>query len=270
MKICAQTLVKNEDRFLWFAAKSVIDHVDRLMLWDTGSSDQTLVICELLAKQYPHKIEFEKHQVQNPNDVTLLRQQMLDRTKEDWALILDGDEVWWRDSIKVLVSKIQTDGDTLDSIVNPYVNLVGDIYHYQPNNLGKYKIDGRVGFLTIRAFRTTIPGLHVKNTYPLEGYYDKNNVLLQELDPKRRIYMDYPFLHFTHLSRSSKVKNKKNKFETGKSLPLDYFYPEVFFEDHPDIVSDVWRKQSTSEKYKSSVNSFIKLPKRIYAKSMGD
>ena len=44
MSIWAHTLVKNEERFVWFAINSVIDYVDEMRVWDNGSSDSTVKI----------------------------------------------------------------------------------------------------------------------------------------------------------------------------------------------------------------------------------
>jgi hypothetical protein len=161
-----------------------------------------------------------------------------------------------------VTTKIRQDGNTLDSIVTPFVNLVGDIFHFQPDSLGKYKIDNKIGFITIRAFSSSILGLSVTNTGPFEGYFNNKGELLQNMDPKRRIYMNKPFLHFTHLERSRKIKNKKHKYETGKRLTLDYFYPEVFFETHPDFVNDVWNKIDLKFRAKSGIITPARTVKR--------
>ena len=44
MKIWAHTLVMNEDRFIWYAVMSVIDYVDKILIFDTGSTDGTVRI----------------------------------------------------------------------------------------------------------------------------------------------------------------------------------------------------------------------------------
>ena len=56
MKIWANTLVRNEERYIWFAAMSVIEHVDKILIWDTGSDDATVMIIKEIKKLY-HRIE---------------------------------------------------------------------------------------------------------------------------------------------------------------------------------------------------------------------
>ena len=56
MTIYAHTLVKNEARWLWFSVTSVINYIDKLLLWDTGSTDGTLEVVEELKKKYPGRM----------------------------------------------------------------------------------------------------------------------------------------------------------------------------------------------------------------------
>ncbi|MBU1256082.1 hypothetical protein KKA49_00135 [Patescibacteria group bacterium] len=44
IKIIVHCLVKNEERFIWYAIKSVLPFVDKIMVWDTGSTDKTIQI----------------------------------------------------------------------------------------------------------------------------------------------------------------------------------------------------------------------------------
>jgi hypothetical protein len=50
LKITAHTLVKNEARFVWYSVMSVIEHVDKILLWDTGSTDGTKEILKKISK----------------------------------------------------------------------------------------------------------------------------------------------------------------------------------------------------------------------------
>ena len=48
--IWANTIVHNEENFIWFAIMSVIDWVDKMLVWDTGSTDKTVEIIEEIIK----------------------------------------------------------------------------------------------------------------------------------------------------------------------------------------------------------------------------
>src|SRR3989344_2860920 len=117
--IWANTIVNDEENFIWFAIMSVIDYVDKILVWDTGSADKTVEIIKEIQKIKPDKIIFKKVGEVDKNAFTRMRQKMLDQSTSDWILILDGDEIWWEESIKSLVNKINKDGDRIDGIVVP-------------------------------------------------------------------------------------------------------------------------------------------------------
>jgi len=267
MKIWAHTLVRNEERYIWFSIMSVIEYLDKILVWDTGSHDNTLSIIGEIKKRFPEKIDFRKLSKVDPYEFTKVRQEMLDATKADWFILVDGDEVWWEDSIKKVVNKIKTAGDNLESIVVPFYSSVGDIYHYQDESAGGYAIDGRVGHLTIRAMNRKIPGLHVQNPYGKEGYFDSKGIEIQKRASNHRKFLRAPYLHFSHLVRSSKdekvmQRSKKLKYELDKSFPLDFFYPEVLFRKRPDIVPSPWKSADKLFRAKSSVINPLRRLKR--------
>jgi glycosyltransferase involved in cell wall biosynthesis len=254
MTIWTNTLVKNEDRYVWYAVMSVINHVDKMLIWDTGSTDCTLPILHELQKLYPRKIELNELGDVSIESFTEVRQQMLESTKSDWVIILDGDEVWWKDSITKLINLINIEGNELETIITRYVNVVGDIYHFQDEKVGRYEIDEHKGHVTIRAINMTIPGLKVDKPHGQQGFFDENGMLIQYREYEKRGYIAEPgYMHFTHLMRSTNhsansavpKRAMKLKHEIGNEFDLDYFYPEVFFENRPDLVTSVWEKMSS-------------------------
>lgn len=261
MKIWANTIVCNEENFLWFAVSSVIDFIDKILIYDTGSKDKTLKIIELLIKKYGKKIDFKEVGKANRDEFTEKRQEMLDQSGCDWILVLDGDEVWWEDSIKTVVKKINQKNHA-DAIVVPFYNLVGDIYHYQSEDAGEYKILGKKGHLTIKAINRNIPNLHLKGKYGGEGYYDKDNKSIQNRDPKKIIFLDRPFLHMTHLKRSSKNGHNKFKYELGLTFPKNFKYPEVFYKDFPESIRSPFLKRSIFFQLVSSLKQPFLILKR--------
>jgi len=244
MKIWAHTLVCNEERYLWFVVMSVINYIDKILLWDTGSSDNSVKIIKELKKRYPDKIDFREIGPVNADTYTKARQAMLDETKSDWFMILDGDEVWYDDSIFKVRNIIEKSGAYIESIVTKYYNVIGDIYHYQEEKAGRYSIDGKEGHITIRFMKRSIPGLYTSKPHGQHGYYDENNILVQDRDIKRRKFVEAPFMHFTHMIRSNSLaedakvpkRDFKFKFELGKDFPRDHFYPEVFFLKKPEFI----------------------------------
>ncbi len=270
MKIWAHTLVKNEERYLWYAVMSVIDWLDKILIWDTGSTDKTVEIIKEIKREYPDKVDFKEVGEVDPQKFTAVRQKMLDKTNSDWLLLVDGDEVWWEDSIKTMVSTIRAEGNNLETIITVPYNIVGDIYHYQEEAAGRYEIDGRRGHFSLRAINRKIPGLHLKKPHGTQGFFDKNGILIQERAKKFRRFLDAPFIHFTYMVRSSsrekdlKVPKRKTKlkYELGISFPLDFYYPEVFFRPRPEIVPSPWIKMDKKYFAKALVQTPLRKIKR--------
>lgn len=264
--IWGNTIVKNEDRYIWFAIKSVINHLDKLIIYDTGSTDLTVEIIEDLIKEYPDKIIFEKKGLVSKSALTALRQEMLEKTKSDWFLLLDGDEVWWEDSIKSVTNEIKANGDDLYALVSPVINLIGDIYHYQESAAGEYKILGQKGHFNIRAINRKIPGLHLENDYPLEGYIEKSGKLIQSVQKKLE-FIDKPLLHFSFLNRSTNPDHKtlhrnKIKTELGIKFAEGFKYPEVFSLSRPNYIKDPFKKMSLSYKIRAGLITPLKKIRR--------
>jgi glycosyltransferase involved in cell wall biosynthesis len=275
MKVWAHTLVKNEERYVWYAVMSVIDWVDKILIWDTGSTDKTVEIIKEIKKVYPDKVDFKEVGEVDPQKFTKVRQKMLDATTSDWLILIDGDEVWWEDSIKAMISTVRTEGDTLETIVNSPYNIVGDIYHYQEEAAGRYEIDGRRGHFSFRAINRKIPGLHLKKPHGIQGFFDRNGALIQERPKKFRKFLDAPFMHFTYMARSSsrekdlKVPKRdiKLKYELGIPFPRDFYYPEVFFRSRPAIVPSPWRKIRKDYFLRAFMETPIRRLKRRMVKS---
>lgn len=275
MQICVHTLVKNEERYLWFAVSAVTPYVDKVLLWDTGSTDNTIKISKELIKKYGDKIDFKEVGNVDIRGFTEVRQDMLERTKADWFVIVDGDEVWWDHPFKAMVDMIREKGDLLDSIGCRFYNLVGDIFHYQDESAGKYSIDGKVGHLTIRAINRKIPRLHFGKPHGQQGIFDGDEKLIQELRKSRRKFIDkQTYLHFTHVRRSSKgfdekvpKRSHKLKYEIGKELPLDFYYPEVFFRPKPNFTHSPWDCIDRAFLSKAYVQTPLKRIKRSVVRS---
>lgn len=243
MKIWANTIVNNEENFIWFSIMSVVDFVDKVLVYDSGSNDKTVEVIREIQKIKGERIDFKEMGEVDKNQFTKARQEMLDCSDCDWILIVDGDEIWPNESIKKLTDKIKRDGKKLDGIVVPYYVSIGDIYHYQEEEAGQYKLLGKKGHFSLRAINKKIPGLHVDYPYGKEGYFDKDKILIQ--DRKNIVFVDAPYFHTTHLKRSAKgQKVNKFKYELGKEFPKGFSFPQVLSKSAPEIVPSPWKKRS--------------------------
>jgi hypothetical protein len=253
MKITAHMIVKNEENFVWYAIRSVIDFVDEIIVWDQESSDKTI---ELIKTIESPKIYFKKV----TEEVHDLREIMLEETNADWIFILDGDEIWYEEGIKKLQSTINKLQDKKNCVVVPNYMLIGDIFHYQEELAGRYKIGEKKGHYNIRAVRKTL-GLHVEGIYPNEAYVTKEGIKVQDLNRERVLFLKTPYLHASFLKRSSK-DNKKLKYEIGEDFPKDFYYPEVFFKPRPNIVPSPWKGMNNGYKLKAMFETPLKKIKR--------
>lgn len=265
MKITAHVLLKNEENFVWYSIMSVINYVDEILIWDTGSTDNTLNIVNQIKSP---KIILKKVNIDEFREDEI-RQQMLNETKGDWILILDADEIWWEDSIRLVTNLIQKEGDQLDSIVVPTVNMIGDMFHFQEKEAGRYNLAGKIGHFGLRAINRSIPGLHGVGGHGVFMWADITNTKIEDMNAKKIKYINAPYLHATHLRRSGSDSNvfkrvMKLKHEIGIPFPKDFYYPEVFFRNRPSIVKSPWERMSTVYRLKSIIVTPLKKFRRRY------
>lgn len=262
MTVTAHCVVKNEDIWLWYAIQSVLPFVDQFLIYDTGSTDKTVEVIKTINS--PKVIFEEKGQV-NKQELVRLRQEQLERTTTDWFLILDGDEIWSKKQIATILKVAETSPKNIVAIFNRVRNLIGDVYHYLPEDQGNYQIAGIKGNLNIRLIRKT-EDLRIKGEYPLEAYTNQDG-LVQNQD-KNLIFADLWYLHTSFLKRSSSDRNKvsgsfgKNKlWQIGLKMKNSEL-PEVFKKPHPNIVPDPFKKRSeVYETGASILDPFLKLRK---------
>lgn len=261
MKIFANTIVNNEENFIWFSIMSVVDFVDKILVWDTGSTDKTAEIVREIKRIKGGKVDFREVGEVDKFEFTQMRQKMLDESKCDWILILDGDEIWWEGSIKKIIETINKKGQKIDGIVVPMIVPVGDIYHLQEEVAGQYQILKRKGHYNLRAINKKIPGLHADWPYGKESYFDSDKKLIQERE--NVIFLEAPYLHVTHLKRSSiKKKYNKFKFELGERVSRNFKFPESLYLDYPSIVFSPWTKISGKRKIISRILTPLRKIKR--------
>jgi glycosyltransferase involved in cell wall biosynthesis len=243
-KITIHTIIKNEDRWIWYALKSVIDLAQKILIYDTGSTDKTLEVIETINSP---KIILESHPASTRQDLVKLRQHQLDRTTTPWFMLLDGDEIWPRPNLlQLLTAATKNKPETLAFFTRTR-NCVGDIYHYLPKSAGRYQIKGVTGHLNIRLIRK-VPGLKIVGEYPLEAY-TLEDTPIQNLESRIQ-FVDTWYLHATHLPHSTSILSTahvidrlgKLKFWRPGLKMSQTELPEVFWAKRPDIVPSSMRR----------------------------
>ena len=273
--ITVHTIVKNEEKWVWYALMSVKDYVDKILVYDTDSTDRTVEIIKSIKDK---KIDFEKKGEVDADQLVKLRQEQIEKTTTEWFLIVDGDEIWPKKTIEEFKKLIQKNNENLWGVVIRAWNFVGDVYHYHPESdyyHWPFAPKSYKGWANLRGIKKNIPGLHIKGSYPLEAYCDSTGKPIQNYGEKRLGFLTNRYLHTSYLIRSSSRevdkttlnRTFKNKMEIGKRFPKRFEYPEVFYKKAPEIVSSPWKRRSTFVLLVSMILTPIKYLKRSITRS---
>ena len=260
-KLTAHMIVKNEEYWIWYAIHSVLPLIDAMLIFDTGSTDKTP---EIISAFPQGKVVFEKKGPQKREGLVSLRNEMVKRTKTDWFILVDGDEIWPRSGLKAVVKNIQNSSDDTWGLVVRTRNCVGDVWHYQPESAGRYELLGRKGHLSIRVYRK-LPGFTWQGEYPNEAYCDDLGNPINDQDEHLR-FVDVAYWHVTHLPRSSRSqqvidRTKKRKLERGiKAKRIEL--PEVFFAQRPVIVPSPWMRPTILQQSGAAILTPLRRVKR--------
>jgi len=257
-------IVKNEEKWIWFAIKSIEDIASKIIIYDTGSTDRTVEIIKMIKNR---KILFEEKGAVDAKGLVKLRREQLSKTKTKWFMILDGDEIWPGQTKKELINKLKNAKEKDWGVVVRAWNFVGDIFHYHPESVKyhwPYAPKTWQGWANLRIVRTKIPGLKIIGEYPLEAYTDEKGVHIQNYGSKHLIFLTNRYFHSSYLVRSDSRKvdktilnrTKKSKMEIGRSFQDTFRLPEVFYQKKPSIVANPFVKRTAVE----SIISFIQTP----------
>jgi glycosyltransferase involved in cell wall biosynthesis len=258
-KITAHMVVKNDDRFVYYAIQSVLPYVDTFLITDTGSCDQTVALIQSIKSA---KIIFRQTTCQSKSDVTAVRGAQLESTKTDWFWIVDGDEIYPQAVSKEVVALTQDPQKNI--ILVRRHDLLGDIYHAQDERVGEYRLFGYHGHLLTRLVRkSAFPNLAYRGDYPGEGFYTQNKSLRKQ-DPSQVAATQGYLYHTMYLKRSSlnttTFNRGKYKIETG--IKLETAPPEVFSLPRPSEVRDPLTPRSTSYELLAKLITPLKKIKR--------
>ncbi len=264
--LTAHIIVKNEEQWVWYAIQSVLPYVDRLLILDTGSTDDTIKIIKTIKNK---KISFDEVGAVDANGLVGLRNKQIEQTRTPWFVIVDGDEVWRGEDLKNIRNQL---ADLDKKIMACFVrtnNCVGDLWHIQPQSAGKYQIAGEKGHLNIRFFRID-PQHKWRGTYPLEAYSDSAGNKVNDNSDKLHFF-DVAYWHMTHMTRSRVRESEtvarigKKKYEIGIKIDKNLL-PEAFSLKRPSIVPSPWVKPSKMDIANSFWQTPIKILKRKITK----
>lgn len=234
-KIYANVLVSDEENYVKYAIASVIDYVDRVLVIDTSSTDETKDI--IISNFKGEKLYFWDVQGRREDGhlLNMYRNAMLHYSiwdGADWMMILDGHEVYYRADIERITNEIIPSGE-YDMVAVGYYHLNGkdvidNVNSYQvgwpwsPEGCGGWRI-GR--FFNLR----TILGIHwdIHREFPRETLVDDTG---EEIAGKYKWWVakDERFVHFNwNRSRNDHLYSLRQQIPVVNGPRFDKEYPEV-------------------------------------------
>lgn len=253
--LTAHCLVKNEENFVGFAIASVIEAVDQVLVFDTGSTDATVATVEALMRQYPGKIHFEQKGPCNKQQHTALRQEMIAKTMTDWFMIVDGDEIWTKRGVAEMKTLIARD-TAARCLVAPFYLCVGDIFHrsYKP---GSFSILGRRDFFSPRVIKK-VAGVRWVGDYNEDALvYANGESVVAEATTR---FLHERYWHVTHLQRSGQDQTDYSSGGSRRSKQrLTYFWlGRPINEPVPEVFTPEFKRKNQLSRLRSMTN-FIAL-----------
>ncbi len=202
--------VRNEEQFVSEAILSVLPLAERVLVYDTGSTDHTL---QKIASIQNDKIEVICKPPSDPKGICAYRNEMIDRTDTEWYMIVDGDKVYPQSAVECIQREMLKLADKKDihRIVLHRHHFVRSLnFVSKPDGIGriyrtkaiKFNLfnpdDNRVGHETPYYFPDpALPPYRYSVTFPPEAY----------------------FFHFHHLRRSSQ-DNHLGKLRRWRKTPF--------------------------------------------------
>lgn len=219
MPLTTHCLVKNEENFIEYSLRSVMNFVERVIVFDTGSTDKTVEIVRGLATEFPDKIIFEEKGKCDKARHTDLRNEMILKTNTDWFMILDGDEVWTEIGMKEALEAIKR-SESVECLIAPFHLCVGDV-HYEHRSNGKINMLGKMGFHYPR-FLKKIRGIHWKGVYNEDSLFDDKGKPF--VVKENAYFLKNKFWHATHLRRSSLDDSDYSSGGTRKAKRVSTYF----------------------------------------------
>jgi len=211
--ITSHYVVKNEAGFIRASLASVAPFVERVIVHDTGSTDDTREQVKALQKKLTHIELYESSE-----DVSVVRQKQVEMTKTPFFLVVDGDEVYTEEGIKRIVQRTTDFPNSCDFMRVMTHWFIDDQMHVISR--GGWKDMGRL-------FRTK--GCCVLGKWPFEmhGYgHDERSFL----DEKIFLY------HYSMVPRERSWRKEaiEKDISEGKCTIIDFNGPQ------PEVFNLLW------------------------------
>ncbi len=130
INLSVSMIVKNEEDSIKETLESVKSIADEIIIVDTGSSDNTINICQ----QYTDKV-YQFHWV---DDYSIARNYSLDKCSGNWILYIDADEIITNQSQQFLKNNLKNIDKSIGMLITKIINYAFDENNNQYEYIGQY------------------------------------------------------------------------------------------------------------------------------------
>ena len=171
-ELTVHCMIRNEERFIRPAILAMLPLAQRVLVYDTGSTDGTL---EALASIRSDKLELVQKTFTKPLELTGFRNEMIERTRTEWFMLVDGDEVYPAHAVTRLAEFMPTVPPTVHRIVVHRKHFVGSMnFVSRPDTIGRIfrtsLVRWRTGYPLRHRLRADTPYLRDGSTVPLSQW----------------------------------------------------------------------------------------------------
>jgi len=255
-------IIKNEEYWIWYCLKSIIPFCKRIMVWDTGSTDNTLRIL-----QHPELydcIELRRLQSVDEYSHTAMRNLMIEETKTEWFCIIDGDEIWTSDLFMEIAKSMNN--SAFNILIVPFSYVFPSI-GYEPNYEDEFEIANVKGAYAARVFRKKGKPKWYNSYFTTELRYADGTLATSGHVPEMHVLIN-KVLHFTLLPRSRKDHETMGRIgklqfsgepnsNSYRRIPDYTRLPDILVKKRPSLVKDPFSIRH--EAFSSKVTPLIPL-----------
>ncbi len=185
--------VRNEEKFVQEALLSVLPLAEKILVYDTGSTDGTL---DKIRAIQSDKIEIWEKAPSDPIGIMEYRNEMIEATETEWFFLVDGDEIYPADSISGIQDAMNTVSDSISRIVISRIHFFGGLNFVSlPDRLG-------------RIYRTSSIRFRIYDPEDNRVGHETTCFIPNPKEPMGNFSMELPedifFFHCHFLPRSSK------------------------------------------------------------------
>lgn len=204
------TKIKNEDYWTYYHLRDLFKVFGRFIMLDTGSTDQTRQIAKATAGMFGGELTLvEEDYGDDANKIGNAPNILRERCTTKWMFLVDGDEIWREDQLRLLLAHEPTPNKTVIMVVG--------------RNLAE-----RNGVLVERekwsADRLFGPDVrwHLRTDYPFESHGLEERASKGQVD-----YVGAYFWHTRHLIRSDKDSEAYFRQRKRNYFPYDGPYHDL-------------------------------------------